>query len=868
VPFSCALSLLSATHPARADEPAPAGQITRAPQLSHFVEATYPPDKKAAGITAKVVLSIDVGDDGKVGEVSVVQTGGADFDAAAVAAARQFVFVPAEIDGKPAPVRLTYEYVFKIETKMVSLGPQINFDGVILERFKKHPFPGVTITVVDLGVSATVGADGRFAFTDVPIGTHKVQLSGRNVVTVMTDEVVAKDRKTTVKYYVEERDVSVDEEVVVRATRIKKEAVQTTIRTEEARRVPGTQGDTLKVVQNLPGVARSSFGSGALIVWGSAPADTQVYVDGVPVPALYHLGGLRSTVNQDFVKSIELVPGAYGSEYDRGLGGVVKVETKDNDAPGIHGYVSADLLDTSAMISAQVLPDLHIDLAGRYSYLDRLLPLFTKENVGEFVPIPRYDDYQARISRTLRQDERVELVFLATDDALTNTIPSQDPTEIRTQTQTTSGKRGFIRYTRVMSDGSSISVTPSIGYDTNRQVLQFGPVPAVVDTTAWTYALRANFRQRLARLVVMSIGSDVQGSVTQSSRIGSQTIPPREGDITVFGQPPGNGVSADNWANHIASAGEYANFEFSVDKLKVLPGLRFEPWLISGTRELPPEPGQIPTGYATMPITVDPRLSITWSPASRLSFSVSGGIFHQAPDTGALSPVFGNPKLTLERAIHVSAAAQWKITPTLSMEVAGYYKWLDSLISRTEQTSPAEGQELTQDGVGRAYGGQVLFRQELTKGFFGWLAYSLGRSERKDHPNTAWRLFDYDQTHVLTLIASYTIGAGWEAGVRFRLTSGLPYTPVVGSFFDAASDAYQPFFGLHNSSRMPPFLALDARVEKTFTFRRLKVSIYLDVQNVTNQQNPEEVVYNFDYSHRYFITGLPVLPVIGLKVEL
>ncbi len=104
------------------------------------------------------------------------------------------------------------------------------------------------------------------------------------------------------KYFVEEKEEGVDEEMVERAPRIKKEAVETRIRTEEARRVPGTQGDTLKVVQNLPGVGRSSFGSGALIVWGSAPKDTRVLVDGVEIPALYHVGGLRSTVNSDLVK--------------------------------------------------------------------------------------------------------------------------------------------------------------------------------------------------------------------------------------------------------------------------------------------------------------------------------------------------------------------------------------------------------------------------------------------------------------------------------------------------------------------------------------------------------------------------------------
>ncbi|MFY0534606.1 hypothetical protein [Nannocystis pusilla] len=32
-------------------------------------------------------------------------------------------------------------------------------------------------------------------------------------------------------------------------------------------------------------MARSAAGSGQLIVWGAAPQDTRVYVDGVPIPA-------------------------------------------------------------------------------------------------------------------------------------------------------------------------------------------------------------------------------------------------------------------------------------------------------------------------------------------------------------------------------------------------------------------------------------------------------------------------------------------------------------------------------------------------------------------------------------------------------
>ena len=81
----------------------------------------------------------------------------------------------------------------------------------------------------------------------------------------------------------------------------------------------------LKVVENLPGVARAAAGSSSLVVWGSAPQDTRVYVDGVHVPLLYHGGGYRSILPSNFVKSVELAPGGYGPSYGRGLGGLVTV---------------------------------------------------------------------------------------------------------------------------------------------------------------------------------------------------------------------------------------------------------------------------------------------------------------------------------------------------------------------------------------------------------------------------------------------------------------------------------------------------------------------------------------------------------------
>src|SRR5262249_51050269 len=108
------LALLVAARVAHADGP-PKGILTKAPQLVTFVPADYPPDEKAAGRTASVLLQVDIAIDGTVTAAAVTGSAGPAFDAAATAAVKQFRFSPAEIDGVPAAVRIEYQYDFTVE---------------------------------------------------------------------------------------------------------------------------------------------------------------------------------------------------------------------------------------------------------------------------------------------------------------------------------------------------------------------------------------------------------------------------------------------------------------------------------------------------------------------------------------------------------------------------------------------------------------------------------------------------------------------------------------------------------------------------------------------------------------------------------
>ena len=114
-----------------AGEEAQKPRLTKPPKLVTFVEAEYPESEKAAGRTAAVVLEIGIGADGTVTDAVVVTSAGAAFDAAAVDAVKRFVFSPAEVNDKPAPIRIRYRYdfVFKEEAPAVA-----SIQGVVRQK--------------------------------------------------------------------------------------------------------------------------------------------------------------------------------------------------------------------------------------------------------------------------------------------------------------------------------------------------------------------------------------------------------------------------------------------------------------------------------------------------------------------------------------------------------------------------------------------------------------------------------------------------------------------------------------------------------------------------------------------------------------
>jgi hypothetical protein len=729
-------------------------------------------------------------------------------------------------------------------------------DGRVLERGNDRPLSGIVVRIVDLNLSATTDATGYFLFEALPAGTHRLEIGGTPV-----DEELAPGTARTVTYRLAP---TLPFEATVRAP-LRREAVETRISVEEGRRAAGTQGDALKIVQDLPGVARAPFGQGQLVVWGAAPADTRIYVDDVEVPLLYHLGGFRSTVNDGLVRDLAFSPGGQGAAWGRGLGGLVRVTTRPLSSEGVHGFVGADVMDASALIEAALGKRVSLVVAGRYSYLDQIAQHLVSARAGDYVPIPRWDDYQMKLTVRLRADESLALSFLGSDDRLTRTLPSSDPAAVRSDRQAQSFYRAALRYLR-HATGSSVEATAFFGFDHSLLSQSYGTTSTRLGDDAWRYGARAVGRRRIWRRLWLAVGADVQGTYSSIDRLGSLTLPPREGDIFVAGQPPPGDLSAERFTIHQLDAAPFVEAEILAGPVTLTPGLRVDALLTDGNHATAPGATTPAPGFSRIDWSIDPRLTIAWRAHRRVTVALAGGLYHQPPDPADLSAVFGNPRLAPARAWQLTTSLGVAITSALSVEAAGFVKWLQDLPARNPLPSPPLGQALTQDGTGFVYGGQLLVRAQPWRGLSGFLSYTVGRSERRDHPSSPTRLFDFDQTHVLALVANWA-WRGLGLGARLRWSSGYPRTPVVGAYFDARDDLYQPLFGAQNSTRLPDFVQLDLRVDYTFRFRRAQLALYLDVENLTDRKNAEEVVYREDFSQKSYVTGLPTTAVLGARVS-
>ncbi len=876
---------------AHAEEP-PLPALTKAPVVKTFVDAVYPRVARRDRVEAVVVLELDISATGTVEAARVVRSSTTaasasfgleegsfsesstvtdyGFEPAATKAALQMLFEPAEAEGQPVPVRIAYTVRFQLPkpsapkaaqepgTDAKAPKPSVRLRGVVRERGTRKRLAGALVTVFrkdgaqTQGFEATTDADGNFLFYDLQEGPWKLLIELDGYYPFRTTELIRFGEALDVVYFAEKGSYN-PYDILVEASRPRKEVNRRTLRTADILTVPGTLGDPVLVVENLPGVARPQPGSGQIIVRGSGPEDTGIFIEGINVPLIYHFGGIRSVVPGNIIESIDFYPGNFSVYYGRAIGGILDATFRRLKPDQIHGIVDVSLLDASLQVEIPLGEDAAILIAGRRSYVDAILNAAVSDDASVgLVTAPRYYDYQLLAQWRPSAAHELRLFVLGSDDKLE--LLFQDPADIDTQLQTGNleAKTNFQRLMLVHSYAPNEKLKHDFRLGVGRDIIEssFGD-QFRFNLDNLQFQARQQLSMNFSDNLRFRAGVDAQLSITDVEVLAPR--PPGEGQDTV------NADLRDTLFTKLENvvtflAAPFVEGDIQIGRLTLTPGFRIDYFERLGE------------------LSLDPRVVVRYAFNDIWAAKAGVGLSHQAPTPQETDEVFGNPDLGPEEAIQTSVGVEWRPRPHLMIDATVFYKDMNNMVSGVGTTTERDGQivPLVYDngGTGRVYGLELFAEHKFTNNFRGWLSYTLSRAERVDSGETSSRLFDFDQTHILAMVASYTFPANWELGFRWRVVSGNPDTPITGSTFVSDFDRHEPVLGAVNSNRLPLFHQLDIRLDKRWIYDRWTLSAYLSLTNAYNRPNTEALNYNFDFSDSEPVSGLPIFPILGIKAEL
>lgn len=844
-----------------------------------FVDAPYPKAAEEAGLTADVLLKLRVEADGTVSEVEVMEPAGHGFDEAATEAARKFIFSPARVNGRAVPVKIPFRYSFTLSEHEVEAPEPAPTTGDLVGRLQiagaDVPLAGASIELEDAQgrrSTAVTADDGSWALRALAPGRYRVRVTAPGFASVDAEEEVVAGQALDLTYRLSP-ELGGAIVVNVFGERPPREVVRRTITRREISRVPGTGGDALRSLTNLPGLARPPGLAGLLIVRGSAPEDTATFIDGDTVPFIYHFGGLSSAVPTELLDRIDFYPGNFSARYGRAMGGIVDVALREPDvscteaygAPSqrkgcYHGLAQVDLIDARLLLQGPLpVKGWSFAIGGRRSWVDAWLKPVLEELGAGVTTAPVYYDYQL-IAERRAPGSRLSLRFFGSDDrveVLVRNPAAQDPGAFGGNLSLgTAYYRAQSLLELDLSRGVTLTSLLSVGRDT----AAFSLGRFRFDLDSYPIQTRNEFTFRPSGAVTVHAGIDFQ--LVPFEILVRAPEPPRPGEPTPgpFTTRPLLESRADS---ELFRPAWYADAEVKLGRLALTPGLRVDYARDSSSSD------------------VSPRLSARYdlsrnednadgTKTRRTTLKAAAGVFHQPPQPQETDPVFGTPGLASNRSLHYALGVERELTDQVELSVEGFYKDFDQLVSRT---ASADG-SFTYDNRGSGYviGSEVLLKYKADARFFGWLAYTLSRSMRRNRPGEELYPFQFDQTHIMTVLGSYKLGRGWEAGARFRLISGNLQTPVLSppnlpALFAADAAAYTPLSAAPFSERLPLVHQLDVRVEKNWQLEDFRLTFFIDVWNAYNNAAAEDFSYSFDYSRRSYQTGLPIIPSLGFRGE-
>jgi hypothetical protein len=721
--------------------------------------------------------------------------------------------------------------------------------GTVVEARTGAPLAAVLVKVQSTGQQAFSDGDGRFEIADVPTGSQTLLISVVGYGLVRRDVTVSATSAVDVTIPVAEGASTYVEEVSVGGSRFRESepgvSTQSVLGSRELLALRGlVADDPFRAVQVLPGVSTGDDFRAEFALRGLGPNHIGISIDGVDSPLLFHtVRGVQDTgslalINSDILESASLLAGPHPQRLNSHLGSRLDFTTRDGarDRLRVRGLLSASAASTvwegPLGSSASWLVSI------RKSYIDWLLRKIDSTTDTTF----GFTDGQAKLTIDLTPRQTLRASLIAGRSLLRENENPPDANTLDPAANTTAIANLQWRF------------TPSAQFSTMQQV----------------YFVNSEYRNR-----VVDGRTREEGFDRDLTWRGSAQWNPKAAHLIEFGAQAQSldakrvdrrfnrtteqllvDATRDAW-----SAAGWAQYRWlPTARISITPGVRFEHWQLFDQSK------------------ASPWLLTDFEVRAGTHARVSAGVQHQSASLDASIFVRPNQRLVPERAETIEAGIEQRIGSSWRVNVSAYRRRDDHRLRAINNEVRIENNRVVVpanpylDNVltGHTSGAEIVLERRSVSGLNGWLSYSysdaqLEDAQRAGHVAETFAA-DYDQRHTVNAYVAYRWGGRTSLSARMRYGSNFPILGYIARDADGYVLSDQ-----RNGIRLPSYSRLDLRADRTFTYRKSRLTLFMEVVNAMNRDNyrPNSPGINTN-TRRVFdpIESLfPLLPVAGVMIE-
>ncbi|GAB4288052.1 MAG: TonB-dependent receptor [Ignavibacteriaceae bacterium] len=755
-------------------------------------------------------------------------------------------------------------FCFVIIASQISKGQNASgiIYGTVVDAVTKQPIPGANIIIPGTDLGAASNEEGRYRIEKIPPNVYSLRASVIGYTSVTkTSIAVLSGKPVQVDFELSATALELGE-VTVTSDYFNNDPLELTstrsFNYEEIRRSPGGFEDVIRSLSLLPGVAQADAGRNDLIVRGGAPSENLYIIDGIEVPNINHFGtqgaagGPLSYVNLDFVKETSFSTGGFPVIYGDRISSTLKINLRNgrNDRTG--GKVTLSATQFGLNLEGPLPGESDFIFSVRRSYLDFIF------KAADFSFVPEYYDLLTKF--TFKINNRNTISFL-TIGALDNVRYFNETEEQRYDNSTVLGSDQLQYFSgitwRNLFNNGFIDVTYSRNYSKYNTSQRDSLLNYIFknDSKEIENKLKADLTYRLSDFIEINTGLGFNLIRAKADIVFPQFI-------TTFGDTlPITRVNSDDNYTKFHSYLNLSLHPFS--RLLLNTGVRidyFNPL----------------KAFETSPLS--PRFSLSFKLTEVTNLIASAGLYHQAPSYIWLAADVNYRQLKYIKSHQYIAGIDHRINPDTQLKLELFYKeYSDYTASLAREylvlANTGAGfagsddnfsyfglEPLASSGRGTVRGAELSLQKKLSEfPLYGILSLTYSRAVFAAIDGIE-RTGSYDQTWIFNFSTGYKFNRFWEAALKFRYSTGKPYTP----FNADGTQSVEEF----NTLRLSANHSLDLRIDRHWFFDSWTLITYIDIQNIYNRKNQNAVRWDARTNSPEISESIGILPSVGISAEL